>query len=274
MSRVLARSQSLGTSSSTPATRRCARAASSAARPSCRGRDRLGRTASDPRRRDGQPRGRSSWKDFLLALRKRGLNGVELIVADDHGARRNRARLPTLLRALPAQRAGPPAAQGRRRLPAGTATTAADEDPPTSPPGSPNGAADIPIVAWAEKHRHLLSPPRNDLKSFQRVQTTHLRRPHLPQRGIMSSHTSPRRRTHENFEAHRYINMTREHKPSHHAGRTQSGPLRSGAPQSPPDGGQTAHQILAFPTLAGAPNGSFPVLGIGKVVDRRPSRTA
>ncbi len=31
---------------------------------------------------------RSSWKDFLLALRKRGLNGVELIVADDHAGLR------------------------------------------------------------------------------------------------------------------------------------------------------------------------------------------
>src|ERR1700748_3263917 len=27
---------------------------------------------------------RSSWKDFLLALRNRGLNGVEFVVADDH----------------------------------------------------------------------------------------------------------------------------------------------------------------------------------------------
>lgn len=31
---------------------------------------------------------RSSWKDFLLALRKRGLNGVELVVADDHAGLR------------------------------------------------------------------------------------------------------------------------------------------------------------------------------------------
>ncbi len=27
---------------------------------------------------------RSSWKDFLLGLRRRGLNGVEFVVADDH----------------------------------------------------------------------------------------------------------------------------------------------------------------------------------------------
>lgn len=31
---------------------------------------------------------RSSWKDFLLAVRKRGLNGVELVVADDHAGLR------------------------------------------------------------------------------------------------------------------------------------------------------------------------------------------
>jgi putative transposase len=31
---------------------------------------------------------RSSWKDFLLGLRSRGLNGVELVVADDHAGLR------------------------------------------------------------------------------------------------------------------------------------------------------------------------------------------
>ena len=31
---------------------------------------------------------RSSWKDFLLALRRRGLSGVELVVADDHAGLR------------------------------------------------------------------------------------------------------------------------------------------------------------------------------------------
>jgi transposase-like protein len=29
---------------------------------------------------------RSSWKDFLLGLRERGLSGVELVAADDHRA--------------------------------------------------------------------------------------------------------------------------------------------------------------------------------------------
>ena len=31
---------------------------------------------------------RSSWKDFLLALRQRGLHGIELVVADDHAGLR------------------------------------------------------------------------------------------------------------------------------------------------------------------------------------------
>ncbi len=31
---------------------------------------------------------RSSWKDFLNALRRRGLNGVEFVVADDHAGLR------------------------------------------------------------------------------------------------------------------------------------------------------------------------------------------
>jgi transposase-like protein len=31
---------------------------------------------------------RSSWKDFLLALRERGLHGIELVVADDHAGLR------------------------------------------------------------------------------------------------------------------------------------------------------------------------------------------
>ena len=31
---------------------------------------------------------RSSWKDFLLGLRRRGFNGVEFVVADDHAGLR------------------------------------------------------------------------------------------------------------------------------------------------------------------------------------------
>ena len=35
---------------------------------------------------------RSSWKDFLIGLRNRGLNGVELVVADDHAGLRSAIR--------------------------------------------------------------------------------------------------------------------------------------------------------------------------------------
>ena len=71
---------------------------------------------------------RSSWKDFLLGLKERGLHGVEFVVADDHaglqgGVARGAARRlrPALLRPLPQERPRPPAAQGGRRLPAGAA---------------------------------------------------------------------------------------------------------------------------------------------------------
>ena len=35
---------------------------------------------------------RSSWKDFLIGLRRRGLNGVEFVVADDHAGLRAAVR--------------------------------------------------------------------------------------------------------------------------------------------------------------------------------------
>ena len=35
---------------------------------------------------------RSSWKDFLIGLRRRGLNGVEFVVADDHAGLRSAVR--------------------------------------------------------------------------------------------------------------------------------------------------------------------------------------
>jgi transposase-like protein len=62
---------------------------------------------------------RSSWKDFLLGLRRRGLNGVEFVVADDHAGLRMAIHevLPEAASsgasALPPQRPRPPAAQGR-----------------------------------------------------------------------------------------------------------------------------------------------------------------
>jgi putative transposase len=61
----------------------------------------------------------TSWKDFLLGLKRRGLRGVVFAVSDDHpGLRRAIMEvlagglLAALLRALPAQRLGLRAAQG------------------------------------------------------------------------------------------------------------------------------------------------------------------
>ncbi len=70
---------------------------------------------------------RSSWRDFLLALKRRGLFGVEFVVSDDHPGLKQAIRGPggggvaALLRALPAQRPGLRAAQGGRRLHDGAA---------------------------------------------------------------------------------------------------------------------------------------------------------
>ena len=71
---------------------------------------------------------RSSRKDFLLGLRRRGLNGVEFVVADDHAGLRSAVREVPPEAAFQRcygqflrQRPRPSAAQGRRRLPAGIA---------------------------------------------------------------------------------------------------------------------------------------------------------
>jgi hypothetical protein len=71
---------------------------------------------------------RSSWRDFLLGLRRRGLNGVEFVVADDHAGLRSAIRevlteaaFQRGSRPLPPQRPRSSAVQGRRRLSAGVA---------------------------------------------------------------------------------------------------------------------------------------------------------
>ncbi len=71
---------------------------------------------------------RSSWRDFLLGLRRRGLNGVEFVVADDHAGLRSAIRevlteaaFQRGSRPLPPQRPRSSAAQGRRSLSAGVA---------------------------------------------------------------------------------------------------------------------------------------------------------
>ena len=72
-----------------PATRRCARAASSASQAVliAVGIDWDGRRqilGVEMANRESH----SSWRTFLLGLRERGLSGVELVVADDHAGLR------------------------------------------------------------------------------------------------------------------------------------------------------------------------------------------
>lgn len=70
----------------------------------------------------------TSWRDFLLDLRGRGLRGVRQAISDDHAGLRRavaetaaRGGLAALLRPFPAQRAGPSAPHRRSGLPHRTA---------------------------------------------------------------------------------------------------------------------------------------------------------
>ena len=97
---------------------------------------------------------RSSWKDFLIGLRKRGLNGVEFVVADDHAGLRSAIRevlsdaafqrcyvhfLRNALDHLP-RKADDDCLQELRWL---YDRRSVEEAATTSPPGSPNGACVI-----------------------------------------------------------------------------------------------------------------------------------
>ena len=107
---------------------------------------------------------RSSWKDFLLGLRRRGLNGVEFVVADDHAGLRASVRevlprppsrdamstscatLSTICRARPTTTAC--------RSCAGSTTDAPSTRPAaTSPPGSPNRPPAIRSSSPGSKRR-------------------------------------------------------------------------------------------------------------------------
>jgi len=84
----------------------------------------------------------TSWKDFLVGLKARGLDGVEFVVSDDHegsGGRSARCcpRRPgsAVTCTCLEQRARPPAAQGRRRLPAGAALALRPARPRRGAPG-------------------------------------------------------------------------------------------------------------------------------------------
>ena len=131
------------TSSSTPVMKRCAGVVMSQAVLIAIGIDRDGRrqiVAVDMANRES----RSSWTDVLVGLRRRGLGGVEFVVAfrsrrPSRGRPRgpSRSRRSALLRAFPAQRPRPSAAQGRRRLPAGIALASLSLGRPKAGPEGP-----------------------------------------------------------------------------------------------------------------------------------------
>ena len=104
---------------------------------------------------------RSSWKDFLLGLRQRGLHGVEFVVADDHAGLRSAIR--EVLAEAAFQRCyvhfcATPSTICRARptmiLRCAGCTTGARPRRPAAifPPGSPNGApATKSWNAWVEE---------------------------------------------------------------------------------------------------------------------------
>ena len=184
---------------------------------------------------------RSSWKDFLIGLRKRGLNGVELVVADDHAGLRMAIRevLPkqpsSAATSTPAQRPRSPAAQGRRRLPAGVRwlydRRSVEEARHDLAAWIAKWGARYPkLVAWVEEtieetltfyrlprqhHKHLKST-----NMLERLNEEIRRRTYVVR--IFPNADACRRlvralavETHENWlEAHRYLNMNdlKEHK--------------------------------------------------------------
>ena len=187
---------------------------------------------------------RSSRKDFLIGLRKRGLNGVELVVADDHAGLRSAIRevpsdatlqrccvhfLRNALDHLPRK--------ADRRLPAGAALALR---PPLGRRGPPPdlaawiakwGARYPRLVAWVEETIEETPSPstgcRASIISISKVPTCWNASTRRSGDEPMSCESSPNadacRRlvralaveTHENWlEAHRYLNMNdlKEHK--------------------------------------------------------------
>jgi putative transposase len=93
---------------------------------------------------------RSSWKDFLIGLRKRGLQGVEFVVADDHAGLRSAVREVPSSAATSISYATPSIIYPARptmtacRSCAGSMTGARSRRfARISPPGSPSGAPAI-----------------------------------------------------------------------------------------------------------------------------------
>jgi putative transposase len=107
---------------------------------------------------------RSSWKDFLLGLRRRGLNGVEFVVADDHAGLRMAIRevlpeaafqrcyvhfLRNALDHLPRK----PMTTACRNCAGFTTGDPSRRPAAISPPGSPNGAPATQSLSDGSKKR-------------------------------------------------------------------------------------------------------------------------
>jgi putative transposase len=163
---------------------------------------------------------RSSWKDFLLTLRRRGLQGVEFVVADDHAGLR--ASIREVLPEAAFQRcyvhlphAAPSSTCRARPTTIACGTLALRPalgrgSPPRSfQPGSPTGApATQKLVAWVEENiEETLTSYRLRLQHHCHLKSTNMlkrlneeirRRTYVlrifPNSHLPPPHPSPRRR--------------------------------------------------------------------------------
>ena len=187
---------------------------------------------------------RSSWKDFLLGLRRRGLNGVEFVVADDHAGLRAAVRevlaeaafqrcyvhflrnaldhLPrkaddepagtALALRSPVDRGGP---SGPRRMDRQMGSPL----PETRRVGRGNDRGDAHLLqAPRQHHKHLKSTNMLERLNEEIKRRTQVVRIFPNAEACLRLVRALAVETHENWlEAHRYLNMNdlREHKKAH-----------------------------------------------------------
>lgn len=188
---------------------------------------------------------RSSWKDFLVGLRRRGLNGVEFVVADDHAGLRSAVRevlaeaafqrcyvhfLRNALDHLP-RKADDDCLQELRWLYDRRSIEEARQD--LAAWIAKWGARYPKLVSWAEEtidetltfyrlprqhHKHLKSTNMLERLNEEIKRRTHVVRIFPNTAACLRLVRALAVETHENWlEAHRYLNMNdlREHKKTH-----------------------------------------------------------
>ena len=188
---------------------------------------------------------RSSWKDFLVGLRRRGLHGVEFVVADDHAGLRSAVRevlteaafqrcyvhfLPNALDPLP-RKADDDCLQELRWLYDRRSIEEARQDPAAWI--AKWGARYPKLVGWVEEtieetltfyrlprqhHKHLKSTNMLERLNEEIKRRTHVVRIVPNAEACLRLVRALAVETHENrLEAHRYFNMSdlREHKKTH-----------------------------------------------------------